>query len=261
MRAKDAKTKGAHELSRAGEPRRLAITSIVVGGMACATIIIALVLARLAGNFARPILIFAAGVCFACGVAAIILGYITRARMRKIAAQMDRLGIRKSPLRIKTERRSLAGMIMGCFGVVAPFLLVITSAGFFRAERGYGANDAKAIDSLRAIHSANSTYFQTCGQSFASRLRDLGPPESGGAANCRAASLIDHELVSGRKLGYHFTYIIKHVDSAGKIDGYSLRADPVIRGMTGQRSFYTDESGVIRSSATGVATGGNEPIE
>lgn len=150
---------------------------------------------------------------------------------------------------------------MGCFGIVSPLLLAIISAGFFRAEEGYGVNDTQALESLRAVNSANARYSETCQRGFAAKLSELGPPGPGKPADCHAAALIDTALASGNKLGYRFTYIVKHMDSAGRINSYALRADPTIRGITGERSFYADESGVIRSSAKGVATAESGPIE
>ncbi len=249
------------ERTPVGEPRRLAITGAVLGAMACAAVLITLVVARIAGSFGSAILTYGAPVWLLSGLGAIILGYVTRARIRRIAGALDRLGIPKSAARIRAERRALAGIVMGCFGVVAPLWLAFDSAGFFRAHREYGVNDLRAIESLRTINAANASYYQTCRHGFAVKLSDLGPPEIGYAASCNAPALIDSALASGTKLGYRFTYIVKHLDSAGKVDAYIVRADPVIRGLTGQWSFYTDESGLIRSSAKGIATAEGGPIE
>ena len=40
-------------------------------------------------------------------------------------------------------------------------------------------------------------------------------------------------------------------DSAGSIDTYTITATPVVAGTTGQRMFFTDQSGVIRADASG----------
>ena len=42
---------------------------------------------------------------------------------------------------------------------------------------------------------------------------------------------------------------------------YEVDADPITRGTSGQRSFYTDQTGVIRAEETAPATSESTPIE
>jgi hypothetical protein len=44
------------------------------------------------------------------------------------------------------------------------------------------------------------------------------------------------------------------------IPTYAITADPSNRGTTGQRGFFTDQSGVIRFDATTTATVASTPI-
>jgi hypothetical protein len=44
-------------------------------------------------------------------------------------------------------------------------------------------------------------------------------------------------------------------------DTYTLRTDPAIRGFDGQRSFYMDQTGVIRSNARAPAGPNDTPLE
>lgn len=44
-------------------------------------------------------------------------------------------------------------------------------------------------------------------------------------------------------------------------DTYTLRADPVQRGVDGRRSFYTDQTGVIRFNTAGAAGPNDTPVE
>ena len=46
----------------------------------------------------------------------------------------------------------------------------------------------------------------------------------------------------------------------GFIATFSLNADPVARGSSGQRSFFTNQSAVIRANATAAATSSDNPI-
>jgi len=49
--------------------------------------------------------------------------------------------------------------------------------------------------------------------------------------------------VNPSKSGYTFTYVV--VPGVTTNDGYTLNADPLTRGTTGRRGFYTDQAGVI----------------
>jgi hypothetical protein len=66
------------------------------------------------------------------------------------------------------------------------------------------------------------------------------------------ACLIDSVLASGTKSGYKLTYI-QDASSTPSV-GYTLNADPTVRGSTGHRSFYSDQPGVIRFNLTAVAS-------
>ncbi len=116
------------------------------------------------------------------------------------------------------------------------------------------ADEASAVQSLRTIQTALTSYTSTYPSiGFPAQLSNLG---SGSAAPCMAtatqACLIDSILSSGIKSGYSFTYI----QGAGTTPSfnYTLNADPLSRGITGRRSFFTDQPGVIRYNASGPAT-------
>ena len=138
--------------------------------------------------------------------------------------------------------------------VVAIILIVAAIAipNFLRAK--ITANEASAVASVRTLSTAETAYattYPTIG--YSALLTDLGP---GVAVPCAAtvahACLIDGVLAAGTKSGYLFTYVQDNatVPSAG----YTINADPSNRGATGQRSFYTDQPGVIRFNPSAVAT-------
>ncbi len=87
---------------------------------------------------------------------------------------------------------------------------------------------------------------------IANALADLG---DGGSSNCVAsttqACLIDSLLASGVKSGYSITYAN---DGNTPSVGYTVHADPVVRGQTGRRSFFSNQPGEIRYNLTAVAT-------
>jgi hypothetical protein len=49
-------------------------------------------------------------------------------------------------------------------------------------------------------------------------------------------------------------------DPSGNVLSYSITATPVAPGSTGQRSFFTDQSGTIRNTANGTADSSSTPL-
>jgi hypothetical protein len=66
-------------------------------------------------------------------------------------------------------------------------------------------------------------------------------------------------LAAGSKSGYTFTYTAGPADSTGRINTYTLRADP-LSASTGTNHYYTDESGVIRQNTAGTAGPTDSPL-
>jgi hypothetical protein len=76
------------------------------------------------------------------------------------------------------------------------------------------------------------------------------------------ANIVDSILGSAnpQKNGYSMTYA--PVAAGGGINGsYTLNADPQSRGVSGQRSFYTDPSGVIRFNQLAAAVNADTPLQ
>jgi type IV pilus assembly protein PilA len=120
------------------------------------------------------------------------------------------------------------------------------------------ANESSAIASLRTLNSAAISYFTTYG-SFPLALSNLGPAAPT-TSNVTSADLIDSALASGAKNGYTFTWLPAHPDASGNIDKYTITAQPTAPGTTGQRSFYTDQSRVIRANVNGSADVNSTPL-
>jgi prepilin-type N-terminal cleavage/methylation domain-containing protein len=118
------------------------------------------------------------------------------------------------------------------------------------------ANETSAVNSLSTLNSASLTYLTIYG-GYPANLASLGPGPTPGPA---AADLIDSVLSSGSKSGYMFVYSPGPKDPTGRVNTYSIRADPSAPGTTGRRSFFTDQSGVIRSNNSGPADVSSTPI-
>jgi hypothetical protein len=63
------------------------------------------------------------------------------------------------------------------------------------------------------------------------------------------------------KSGYIYTYTAASVDAAGNYQSFSVIADPITPGTTGDRHFYTDQTNVIRVNLTTTASLSDSPIQ
>ena len=121
------------------------------------------------------------------------------------------------------------------------------------------ANETAAVGALKALTESALLYSNTYG-GFPHALSDMGPASGGTAPSSTAADLIDSVLASGVKSGYRFGYTPGAADPSGNVQSYAVTAMPVAPGSTGQRSFYTDQSGTIRSTPSGTADSTSSPI-
>jgi len=105
-----------------------------------------------------------------------------------------------------------------------------------------------AIASIKAINAAQMIY--------SSSHPDLGFTVDlitlGGTAQSGGEQTIDTNLASGRKSGYTFTYTPGEKVN-GAIRSYTITGVPDQVGTTGQRRFFSDESGEIHYNAGGPA--------
>lgn len=141
--------------------------------------------------------------------------------------------------------------------IVVAIILIIAAIAIPNLLRSrMAANEASAVGSMRTINTACVTYSSTYGTGFPAALANLAPANPATAA---AADLIDQVLAAKQKSGYAFTYAAGAA-VGGVIPTYTLNADPISAGTTGQRHFFTDQSGVIRFDPGAVATVLSLPI-
>jgi type IV pilus assembly protein PilA len=131
--------------------------------------------------------------------------------------------------------------------VVAIILIIAAIAVPNLLKARISANEASAVSSLHAVITAEVTYSTISSPSgFSQTLLALGPGQG---------DYIDANLAGGQKSGYTFTYAPIGV---APYPAYTFNADPIIRSVTGQRSFYTDQTNVMRVNPVAVA-GPNDP--
>ena len=140
--------------------------------------------------------------------------------------------------------------------IVVAIILIIAAIAIPNLLRAkMAANEASAVGSLRTINTSCVAYSTSYG-TFPTALTNLGPIASGGTASSTSADLIDSVLSAGTKSGYTFAY-----SPASGNQTYTLTATPIAAGQTGQRMFFTDQSGVIRADVSGSgATVASTPI-
>ncbi|HEX8924694.1 MAG TPA: pili assembly chaperone, partial [Terriglobales bacterium] len=113
----------------------------------------------------------------------------------------------------------------------------------------------------RSINTAEVTYAATYPDvGFAAALSNLGGTSTGSASSA-SAGLLDQVLANGTKSGYTFTAVGSGA-SGGINTNYTVTALPLTVGTTGQRAFFSDQSGVIRYNTTGTtATATDAPLQ
>ena len=133
--------------------------------------------------------------------------------------------------------------------IVVAIILIIAAIAIPNLLRSrMAANEASAVGSIRTVNTSSVTYSTTYpNDGFPASLASLG-----GATPCTATStnacLLDAVLASGTKSGYKFAWT---GDGNTPSVGYTITGTPVTVGTTGQRMFFSDQSGVIRYAASG----------
>jgi type IV pilus assembly protein PilA len=142
--------------------------------------------------------------------------------------------------------------------IVVAIILIIAAISIPNLLRSrMSANEASAVGSLRTINTACILFSTTYGIGFPSSLGVLG---TSGTVSSTGAQLIDSVLAAGAKSGYTFPYAAGSPTN-GVIPVYTVTANPQVTGQTGQRFFFTDQSGVIRFNLTASATVSDSPLQ
>ena len=100
------------------------------------------------------------------------------------------------------------------------------------------SEETSCVSTLRTINVAEATYWGGIDtRGYIGSLQKLGPS---------GENLIDAVMASGKKDGYYFHLRAERTVKRSPIRHYTITARPVTRLSNDQRSFFTDDTGVIR---------------
>jgi prepilin-type N-terminal cleavage/methylation domain-containing protein len=149
-------------------------------------------------------------------------------------------------------------IVVAIIGIIA----AIAVPGLLRARMS--GNEASAIGSLRAIHSAQAGFSSSCAPGgYAVDLADLAKPPAGSSQGFVGPDLTANGVAkSGYILGIQPDAGAHNVGGTlvcgnavtQPVSGYWANAVPIFQGRTGTRYFATDTRGTIWQDATATIT-------
>ena len=198
------------------------------------------------------------GKALASMVLGILGGFWITAILALVFGYQARSEIKAAKGHLAGDEMARAGIILGW--VYAPFLaifpiLIIAAIAIPNLLRSrMSANEASAVGTTRLIiYCAVSYQTGHPNVGFPPSLDEMGPTGDG---------CVDAVTASGMKSGYIFTYSAT-TNPGGENTSFSLTATPATCDRTGRRTFFMDESGVIRfTNAAGcpAATANSPPL-
>ena len=159
--------------------------------------------------------------------------------------------VKHEPWQFGRRGMDVAGLVLSITSMVSAVPVGIVAAiaipNLFAARMA--ANEASSVYLLRKISAAEGIYYANSGKY--GTLEELD-----------SQHLIDPDLGSGTKNGYKFTVELVH-ESATAPAGFEAKSVPVTYKSSGRRSFYVDETSVVRAgdNSGGPSSKLDEPLE
>jgi type IV pilus assembly protein PilA len=127
-------------------------------------------------------------------------------------------------------------MKKGCLILFALFVIAAIAVPILSRSARTRAQEVAALGDIQTIHTGQTQYHSQFGR-YATSLDELGPPTS--EKGPARADLVPAGLASGTNGGYQFTL-------QGGPSVYTINANPLTFNETGRRTFYSDETQVVR---------------
>ena len=117
------------------------------------------------------------------------------------------------------------------------------------------ANETSAIKSVQTISQAQTQFsMQYPVNGYACEMKALGGDPQSGPPSAESAEILPPDLASGVKSGYQFALsncIKNSQNGTDRVTGFTIIAQPLNVGKTGNRTFCSDESGQIKFDPAG----------
>ncbi len=124
--------------------------------------------------------------------------------------------------------------------IVVAIVLIIAAIAIPRIDKArMQTQETAAVRQIQTIHTAQAQYYSQFGK-YAAKLEELGPPTSGQEGPA-GAGLLPGDLAKGKKTGYLFSL-------TGGPGGYTVNANPETFNGTGRRTFFSDQTMIIREN-------------
>jgi type IV pilus assembly protein PilA len=154
--------------------------------------------------------------------------------------------------------------------VVVAIILIIAAIAIPQLIRArMAANEAAAAETVRTITTASMAYSSTWQNGFPPTLATLGGPAAG-PPTCTQAILLDPIITTVPNQKSGFTYAYNAVGApvtppagcgVAGTNAYLVTATPMSVGVTGTRSFCSDEPGTIHYDLNGITPGSQAACE
>jgi type IV pilus assembly protein PilA len=177
---------------------------------------------------------------------------VFRSLRDSVCSEVAERGCQEKKMNKKSKGFSLIELL-----IVVAIILIIAAIAIPNLLRSrMAANESSAVGSLRTIVTAEFNFQQNYGIGYAplANLGSAAPCTAATISTTAAACLIDPLLSGGTKSGYTIaTPTPAGLGTAAAPNvSFTATAVPTSIGLTGQRGFFTDQSGVIRYTTTGA---------
>lgn len=146
----------------------------------------------------------------------------------------------RPPLAIATLRTRRGFSLIELLIVIAIIMVIAGIGGIQYDKANQAAREMAARKELDALFIAQTQFHSMFGK-YAASLRELGPPTASESSGAAAAGLISQTAAEGVHNGYRFTL-------TATADSFAISATPTTHGRTGRRSFFIDQTRIVRQS-------------